>query len=596
MNTHYSRLALLREAMNKNKIDVYIIPTGDPHLGEYIPDHWRIIPWLTGFTGSSATVVVTDTFAGLWTDSRYFVQAASQLQDTGFRFIKPDISNKNDFADSLYEIVKDKSSIGFDGRTISVSRMRRIEDALESKKVIFITDSDLISEIWTDRPPMSDSHAYEFPVIYAGKESSVKITEVRERMRKRKINYHLLTSLDDIMWLLNIRGDDVNYSPLLTSFAIIGEEQVLLFVDESRIPYKLAVEFDKLGVVMLPYEETSGMLSTIPAGSSVLLSPVTTSVSLFNSIPDGIKIIEDFSIPGRLKAVKNKVEIANIGQAMIKDGIALTKFFCWLEQNSLSLVNTELFLVERLNLFRFEQAGYIGPSFAPIVAYNEHSALPHYSPSVDSDLKIGPAGILLVDSGGQYFNGTTDITRTISLGSPTPGQIRDYTLVLKGNIALAMAKMPSGSRGIQLDILARKALWESGLNYGHGTGHGVGFCLNVHEGPQSISPAESPESKTVIESGMLISNEPAIYREGEYGIRIENLILCYEDEETEFGQFLRFDTVSLCYIDASLIDKSLLDRKEIEWLNNYHAGVYEKLNRFLTDQEKEWLREKTAAI
>jgi Xaa-Pro aminopeptidase len=596
MNSYSSRLALLREAMTTDKIDVYIIPTGDPHLGEYIPDHWRIIPWLTGFTGSSAIVVVTDTFAGLWTDSRYFVQADRQLQDTGFRFIKPDISHKNDFADWLSEIVKNRSRIGFDGRTISISRMRRIEDSLESKKVSFITESDLISEIWTDRPALSDSHAYEFPVIYAGKESSVKITEVRERMKKRRINYHLLTSLDDIMWLLNIRGNDVNYSPLLTSFAVIGEEQILLFVDESRIPYKLAMEFDKLGIVMLPYEETSGMLSTFPAGSSILLSPVTTSVSLFNSIPGGINIIEDFSIPGKLKAVKNKVEIANIGQAMVKDGIALTKFFCWLEQNSLSLVNTELSLAEKLNLFRFEQAGYLGPSFAPIVAYNEHSALPHYSPSVDSDFKIRPGGILLVDSGGQYFNGTTDITRTISLGSPTPRQIRDYTLVLKGNIALAMAKMPSGSRGIQLDILARKALWESGLNYGHGTGHGVGFCLNVHEGPQSISPAESPESKTVIESGMLISNEPAIYREGEYGVRIENLILCFEDEETEFGQFLRFDTVSLCYIDTSLIDRSLLDKNETEWLNNYHAGVYEKLNRFLTDQEKEWLREKTAAI
>jgi Xaa-Pro aminopeptidase len=260
------------------------------------------------------------------------------------------------------------------------------------------------------------------------------------------------------------------------------------------------------------------------------------------------------------------------------------------------MAHTELSLSGKLNLFRSEDAAYIGPSFAPIVAFNEHSALPHNSPSEDTDVQIKPGGILLVDSGGQYFNGTTDITRTISLGSPTASQIKDFTLVLKGNIDLAMAKVPAGSKGIQLDILARKALWESGLNYGHGTGHGVGFCLNVHEGPQSISPADNPESKTVIEAGMLISDEPAIYREGEYGIRIENLILCYHDEETEFGQFLRFDTVSLCYIDRYLIDKSLLDQKETEWLNHYHETVYEKLYRFLTDPEKEWLREKTNPI
>jgi Xaa-Pro aminopeptidase len=596
MNAYSPRLALLREAMVKNKIDVYIIPSGDPHLGEYIPDHWRIIPWLTGFTGSNATVVVTDTFAGLWTDSRYFVQAENQLRDSGFKFVKPDSSGKNDFTAWLPENTSDGNKIGFDGRIISVSRKRRIESSLNSKAVIFLTDSDLVSELWTDRPPVSDSKAFEFPIIYAGKESSVKIGEVREKMRKMEINYHLLTSLDDIMWLLNIRGDDVQYSPLLTSFAIIGEEQILLFVDEGRIPYKLAVEYDKLGIVMLPYEETSGMLSTLPSDSSILLSPLTCSVSLFNAIPSGMKIIEDFSIPGRLKAVKNKVEIANIGQAMVKDGIALTRFFFWLEENLLSLMITELSLAEKLNLFRFEQAGYIGPSFAPIVAFNEHSALPHYSPTLETDVKTGPGGILLVDSGGQYFNGTTDITRTICLGNPSPQQIRDFTLVLKGNIQLAMAKIPAGSKGIQLDILARKALWASGLNYGHGTGHGVGFCLNVHEGPQSISPADNPETKTVIEPGMLISDEPAIYREGEYGIRIENLIICYQDEETEFGQFLRFDTVSLCYIERMLIDKSLLDQKEIEWLNHYHETVYEKLYRFLTDQEREWLREKTNPI
>lgn len=596
MKTPASKLALLRAEMKKHHIDFYIIPTGDPHLGENIADHWKIIPWLTGFTGSSASVVVSDSFAGLWTDSRYFIQAHSQLMNTEIRFMKPDNYLKNDFIDWLVENVRDTDTIGIDGRIISIRRMRKLENALAERNITYAIDTDLISGIWTDRPLLPDSTAYEFPVIYTGKEISIKIDEVRDRMIKRNIKYHLLTSPDDIMWLLNIRGNDVSYSPLLTAFAILSHDQVLLFVDEGRIHQKLASEFDRLGVVILPYEEAAGILSTLPSDSSILLSPATTSVSLFNSIPDGIRIQEDFSIPGKLKAIKNKVEIANIEKAMVKDGIALTKFFYWLDQNLLPLSNSELTLSEKLNYFRAEQTGYTGPSFSSIVAYNEHSALPHYSPTPDSDSKIRPEGILLIDSGGQYLNGTTDITRTICLGSPDAMQIRDFTLVLKGNIGLADAKIPAGTRGIQLDILARKALWESGLNYGHGTGHGVGFYLNVHEGPQSISPADSPESRTVIEAGMLISDEPAVYREGEYGIRTENLILCYEDEETEFGQFLRFDTLTLCYIDKSLIDKSLLDKKEIEWLNNYHSRVYEKLNKFLTDPEKEWLKEKTEPV
>jgi Xaa-Pro aminopeptidase len=309
-----------------------------------------------------------------------------------------------------------------------------------------------------------------------------------------------------------------------------------------------------------------------------------------------MRIIEDFSIPGRLKAVKNKVEIENIRKVMIKDGIALTKFFHWFENRIVSDLITELSLAEKLNIFRFELAGYVGPSFQSIVAWNEHGALPHYSATPAIDSVIGDIGILLIDSGGQYLNGTTDITRTIAIGTPASNQKKDFTLVLKGNINLAMAKFPYGTKGIQLDILARRPLWEHGLNYGHGTGHGVGFCLNVHEGPQSISPADRPEARTVIEAGMLISDEPAVYREGEYGIRTENLILCHEDEETQFGRFLKFDTVSLCYIDKSLIDRSLLDRKEIDWLNNYHSEVYEKLSPFLSEAEKLWLRVKTEPI
>ena len=596
MNIHAGRLSALREAMAGSGIDLYIIPTGDPNLGEYVPDHWRIIPWLTGFTGSAATLVISRSFAGLWTDSRYFVQAREQLRDSGFEFMKPVSDPVNDITGWLPANTVNGSTIAIDGRTVAIGRMRRIEMVLQDNNVKFITDIDLISPLWNDRPPVPDSPAFDFPVLYAGLERSAKIAAVREVMQARNIDYHLLTAVDDIMWLLNIRGSDVKYSPLLSSFSIISHEQVLLLLDENKIPLRLAAEFDRIGVVLLPYEETGAILSSLPPESTILVSPAATSASLYRSIPIGMKIVEDFSIPARLKAVKNKTEIENIGLAMIKDGIALTRFFIWLGENMGEIELTECSLAEKLTGLRSEQEGFLGPSFSPIVAFGEHGALPHYSATAESDATLGHAGILLIDSGGQYLNGTTDITRTISLGRPSQGQTRDFTLVLKGNIGLASVKIPYGTKGVQLDILARRSLWENGLNYGHGTGHGVGFCLNVHEGPQSISGGNTSEARTVIEPGMLISNEPAIYREGEYGIRTENLILCYEDEETEFGKFLKFETVSLCIIDKSLIDISLLERQEIAWLNNYHAIVYDKLAPHLTPEEREWLKDKTTAI
>jgi len=593
MNSSKEKLIQIRGSMKERGIDACIIPSTDPHLGEYVPDHWRIIAWLTGFTGSAATVIITESFAGLWTDSRYFIQAENQLNSSGCVLMKPVLPDKKDFIDWLTENIKTGSKIVLDGRTFSIARMKKIEKALEGKKVSFDIDCDLLSGLWTDRPTMPDSVAFDHSVEFCGKERALKIAEVREQMRKQNVNYHLLTSIDDIMWMLNIRGNDVKYSPLLTSFAIVDEKQILFFADEGKIPLKLASEFDKLDIVMLPYEETAGMLSSLPPDSSILINPATTSASLFNSIPRGMNIKEDISIPTRLKAVKNKVEIENIGKVMVKDGVAMTKFFYWVELNKGLVTMSELSLAEKLSDFRSEQENYLGPSFSTIAAYNDHGALPHYSATPESDYVIGQEGILLVDSGGQYFDGTTDITRSIAIGRATIQQKKDFTLVLKGTINLALVKFPATTKGYQLDILARKALWEHGLNYGHGTGHGVGFCLNVHEGPQNISPGAGKELKTVIEPGMLISDEPAIYREGEYGIRIENLILCYEDEETEFGQFLKFDTISLCYIDKSLIDISLLDQREIDWLNSYHSEVYEKLSPYLTEAEKHWLKEKT---
>jgi Xaa-Pro aminopeptidase len=593
MSQYVEKLALLRAAMKQNGINAYIIPLSDPHIGEYIPDYWNTVTWLTGFTGSAATVVVTDSFAGLWTDSRYFIQAEKELAGSGFELVKPVGSVNSAYIDWLFANLYDESRIALDGNIFPIDQARRMKEHLYGKKLIFDLDCDLVSDIWSERPAFSNSRAWDHSPGFSGKERSKKISEVRDQMKKLGIDFHLLTSPDDIMWLLNIRGNDLPYSPLIFSFAIIGEDQILLFVSEDRIPHELASEFDRLGIIMLPYEETAGMISALTDGNTILISPSKTSVSLYNSIPERFRIIENISIPSRLKAIKNKTEIENIGKVMVLDGVALTKFFYWIESDLGIVPMTERSLVMRLHEFKIRLKDFLGPSFATIVAFNRHAALPHYSPTPESDAELSDMGILLVDSGGQYPGGTTDITRTVALGVPTPGQKKDFTLVLKGLIRLATAKFPYGTRGYQIDILARQALWEAGLNYGHGTGHGVGYCLNVHEGPHSISPALN---KTIIEPGMLMSDEPAIYREEQYGIRTENLILCYEDEETEFGKFLKFDTVSLCYIDKALIDKSLLNQKEISWLNSYHSEVYEKLSHHLTDDEKAWLKEKTEAI
>lgn len=593
MNKSVERLAQLRAALKQNGIDAYIIPLSDPHIGESVPDHWNIISWLTGFTGSSAIAVITDTFAGLWTDSRYFIQAEKQLTGSGFELIRPGSLTQYDYIEWLSANIPDRSRIALDGRIFPVSQALKLEKELEGKRAHFDYGCDLVSDIWNDRPQLPSSIVWDHIPEYSGKERTTKISEVRQEMKKRGIDYHLLTSPDDIMWLLNIRGNDLPYTPVIFSFGIIAKDQILLFVDEKRFPPELASEFDRLGIIMLPYEEAEGMISTLNTGSVILLDPANVSLALLNSIPKHLSIFEDISIPARMKAVKNKIEIDNIGKVMVKDGVALTRFFYWIE-NDLGIVPmTERSLVMRLHEFRARQKDFLGPSFAAIMAFNEHAALPHYVPTPESDVILGEKGILLVDSGGQYRGGTTDITRTISLGNPLSQQKNDFTLILKAMIGLATAKFPVGTKGYQLDYAARKALWENGLNYGHGTGHGVGYCLNVHEGPQTISP--SPNRKE-IESGMVISDEPALYREGEYGIRTENLLLCYEDEETEFGQFLRFDTLSLCHIDKKLIDKSLLDSREIGWLNSYHSEVYEKLSPHLTEDEKFWLREKTDRI
>jgi|WetSurMetagenome_2_1015567.scaffolds.fasta_scaffold00251_12 Xaa-Pro aminopeptidase len=590
------RLAMLRSAMVKRKLDACIIPITDPHLSEYVPEYWRVIEWLTGFTGSAATVVITKKFAGLWTDSRYFIQAEKQLEGTGFTLVKLRIPHTPEYIDWIADTMKPASRVGVDGRVISFGQARLLKEKLSEKKILLSLRSDLVTPIWNDRPPMPDAMAFDHPVQYAGLSRKEKIALLNDKMREKQVDYQLLTSVDDIMWLLNIRGGDVENSPLLTSFALAGNDQVLLFAGEDKIPQRMKAALDLDGVVLLPYDTLTAVLKSLDVGKTILYTPATTSAAIYYSMPVRMPKKEDVSIVTRLKAVKNNTEISNIREVMVKDGVALTKFFMWLEENVKTGDITELSASAQLERLRMEQEGCIGPSFTTIAAFNDHAASPHYSPSKETDVKIGENGIFLLDSGGQYFGGTTDITRTIALGNPTNRMKTDFTLALRGTIDLAMACFPFGTRGYQIEMLARQALWSHGLNYGHGTGHGVGFFLNVHEGPQTIGSGASGDLNTFLTPGMLTSDEPAVYREGEYGFRTENLVLCVEDRVTEYGTFLKFDTVTLCYIDTKLVDVSILSDAELKWLNDYHTVVFEKLSVRLSTEEKKWLKAKTARL
>jgi len=582
--------------MKAQGIDAYLVPGTDPHLAENIPEHWKIVQWLSGFTGSAATILVTKTFAGLWTDSRYFIQAERQLEGTGFEMMKiggPDSITLNRWLETN---LKKGAILAFDGRLVSAGSFRKMKELHQARQIVFSTDTDILSGLWENRPPLSGSIAFEHTPEFSGVKREVKLEMVREEMSARNLNYHLLNSPDDVMWLLNIRAADIRYSPLLLCRALIGQDQVLLFADERKIPFRLSHEFDKLGIVILPYDEVNPVLSSLTPGSTILISPSDTSVSISDSLPETLDIKEEITIPSKLKAVKNPTEIDNLRHVMIKDGVALTRFFIWLEKNAGSENVTEDFAARILTELRLQQTNCTGDSFAPIVAFNEHGALPHYSYADNPLTAILKEGVLLVDSGGQYLDGTTDITRCVALGKPSKEMKSDFTLALKGMIAVATASFPYGTRGSQLDILARKALWDRGLNYGHGTGHGVGYFLNVHEGPPSISPAAMSKFNLPLESGMVLSDEPGIYREGKYGFRTENLLLVVENMRSEFGLFLKFETLTLCYIDTSLIERSLLDDSEVLWLNSYHSLVYERLSVFLTSEERLWLKGKTKEI
>ncbi|MEZ4960320.1 MAG: aminopeptidase P family protein [Saprospiraceae bacterium] len=587
------KLAALRSAMKAHKVDAYLIPSSDPHQSEYLADHWKSRQWISGFSGSAGTVVVTQGHAGLWTDSRYFIQAEEQLKDSGIELHKLTIPHTPEHLTWLKESLPEGSVAGLDGRLFSVGQIRAIAKQFYNKKIDLNTDTDLIGQIWKDRPPMPQSPVFQHDVKYTGKTIEEKLQQVRERM---KAAYYLVSTLDDIAWLFNLRGTDVDCNPVFYAYSIIGKEAAYLFIELSKVSPAIKADLNKSGVILKPYGTAEDFLKNLAEGN-IQIDLASTSNQFYNAL-DKDKILEGENIVAHLKAIKNEVEIGHIHQAMRKDGAALVQLFRWLEKEVKQRPIPEAEVAEKLIGFHKAQGDYFGESFDAIVGYNANGAIVHYRATFGACANIQPEGILLLDSGGQYLDGTTDITRTIALSRPSDEQKRDFTLVLKGMINLTLARFPKGTTGVQLDTLARQYLWQHHYNYGHGTGHGVGFFLSVHEPPQGFSPvANTPRSSIPIEPGMLTSNEPGLYKAGQYGIRIENLVLCVKDgEENEFAQFYKFETVTLFPIDTNLVEKSMLSVEELAWLNAYHAEVFEKLAPLLNEEETTWLKSRCAKI
>ncbi len=589
------RIAALREAMKQHKIDAYIIPTSDPHMSEYPADCWKYREWISGFTGSAGTVIITADKAGLWTDSRYFLQASTQLEGTGIELFKMMLPETPTIPEFLTHELKDGQTVGLNGETYSLADARSLEKALAEKEIKLNTNASLIDPIWKERPAIPEAPMFEMPIELSGKSTEDKLLDINKMLHKAGADCTILSALDEVAWTFNIRGTDVAYNPVVISYAFVSEKESVLFVNPKKIPAEIAEHLKKEGVTLADYGMLATFLSRLPERTRVFIDSKRTNVAIYNALPKSSILIEGTSPANHLKSIKNETEIKGFRNAVLKDGIAMTKFYFWLEKMLKAGEKvTELSAAAKLTALRSEQPQYVMDSFASISSYGPHGAVVHYSPTPETDTELKTDSLYLLDSGAQYLDGTTDITRTIALcDEPSEQMKKDFTRALKGTIGIAKCKFPAGIRGCLIDAFARKALWDAGINYLHGTCHGIGHCLNVHEGPQSIRMEENP---VILEPGMVMSDEPAMYRPGEYGIRTENMILIREDSETEFGKFLGFETLTLCYIDTKLVIPSMLSVREHAWLNKYHQMVYDLVSPHLNEEEKAWLKEKTAEI
>lgn len=590
-NSVDDRLSALRSKMLSEGIAACLIPSADPHQSEYVAAHWMCRQWISGFTGSAGTAVVTPTHAGLWTDSRYFIQAEAELASSSFELHKQVVPGRAEHEDWLLATLKAGDKLCLDGRLISSKAFQRIDKRFKAAGIELVTDLDLLGAVWEDRPSLPRQPIFEHELAFAGIDRLKKIQQVRGLMAAKDVASCLLTALDDIAWLFNLRGSDVEFNPVFYAYAILEAEQALLFVDASQVPAAVRTALEADGIQLRPYKEVFDCLKGSDPDKKLLLDPQGVSVALHNSLPQQQKE-EEGAIVAKLKASKNDIEAENIRLAMEKDGVALVRLFMWLEKAAPAGNVTEYQVSEKLIEFRSQQENYIGESFPAISSFGPNGAIVHYRPSPAESATLQARGLFLLDCGAQYLDGTTDITRTISLGTPTAAERAHYTLVLKGHIDLAMAHFPEGTSGHSLDALARMPLWRAGLNYGHGTGHGVGFFLNVHEGPQGIHQRPSGSGLVPIAAGMVTSNEPGYYKQGAYGIRIENLVLAVSKDPTEYGNFLGFETLSLFPMEWPLIESGMLSPQELEWLDVYHSEVYRRLSPRLEREEMEWLRSK----
>lgn len=599
------RISQLRQVLKNNDISAIIIPSADPHLSEYLPEYWQGRQWLSGFTGSVGTLIVTHDFAGLWADSRYWVQAADQLEDTGITLQKLQPGSPN-HAQWLAANLNAGDSVAIDGNVLSLAEQDRLLDAFdevadsEEDGIRLITELDLLGEIWQDRPELPSAQLYAHDAQFVSQSAQEKLAEVRAQMQEIDATHHLISSLDDLAWLTNLRGSDVDYNPVFLAHMIVTADKATLYIDSVKVGEDIAKLLADAGISVADYDQVQSALSELTPDDLLLLDPNKVAVGTLNDLGDDIAMIEQIAPSTLLKSVKSKEDIEHVREAMRQDGAALCEFFSEFEARlnngeRLSELDVDSMLIE----VRSKQPHYVSPSFPTIAGFNENGALPHYRATEDKFSYLEGDGLLLIDSGAQYQNGTTDITRVAGIGNVNEGQKRDFSLVLKAHIALAKACFPDGIASPLIDAICRAPLWQAQMDYGHGTGHGVGYFLNVHEGPQVIAYAASNPPERAMKVGMISSNEPGLYREGRWGIRIENLVINQPvptPQETEFGHYLNFETVTLCPIDTRLVNPSLLTQDEINWLNDYHTHVYNELKDRVEGEALTWLTERTQAI
>lgn len=592
------RIAALRARMEEENIDVYLIPTDDYHGSEYVGEYFKCRQYMTGFTGSAGTVVITRDHAGLWTDARYFIQAALQIKGSTVELYKmgePGVPSVHEF---LEKAVGRGQCLGFDGRTVSASEAEELVEKFAKAGASVKCHCDLVGDIWEDRPSLSCEPVTDLDVRWAGKAREDKIKEIRGLMKEAGADIFLLTALEDIAWLLNIRGGDIHTCPVVLSYLMMTEEEIFLYANEKAFSDEVCAKLEQAGVKLLPYNDLYQDVTKIPAGKTVALDKGKANYLLIESIPEGVKVVNRRNFTLLPKAIKNPVEVENERIAHIKDGVAVTKFIYWLKKNVGKEKITELSAAEHLEDLRREQENFLGNSFDPIISFGPHAAMNHYSATEETDVEIEAKGFLLADTGGHYLEGSTDITRTIVMGEVTQEQKKFFTAVLRGTMNLGAAKFLYGCSGINLDYLARQPLWEMGADFKHGTGHGVGYCLSVHEGPNGfrwkVSPGRSEND--ILEEGMITSDEPGYYVEGEYGIRHENMIVCKKAEKNEFGQFMCFEHLTMAPFDLDAVVPEQMSEKERALLNEYHAKVYEVISPYLKEEEKKWLKEATREV